>query len=105
MKKVEEHKHWWWGENKQWHSEEETLIKLSFPRCFIRYNIGEAYFSSFEDFYGNIAEVQWLDGEKPSKKVQTEIFIEAWNFLAIEERLLEEDMEDIEIDEWEEGYD
>jgi hypothetical protein len=28
--------------------------------------------------------------------VQHEIMIEAWNFLAIEERLLEEDLEDIE---------
>ena len=29
-------------------------------------------------------------------KKKQEIFIEAWNFLAIEERLLEEDLEDID---------
>jgi len=29
--------------------------------------------------------------------------IEAWNFLAIEERLLEEDLADLELDEWEEN--
>ena len=102
MKKIEEHKYWWWGENHQWYDGEETLIKMSFPRCFIRYKLSEAYFASFDEFIGKIAEIQWIDGEKPSKKEQEKILIEAWNFLAIEERLLEEDMADIEIDEWEE---
>jgi hypothetical protein len=31
----------------------------------------------------------------PSEKEQQKILIEAWNFLAIEERLLEDDLEDI----------
>ncbi len=96
MKKFEEHKHYWWGENRQHHDGEETIIKMSFPRCFIRYTLNDAYFADFEEFYSNIAEVQWIDGEKPSAKEQERIMIEAWNFLAIEERLLEEDLEDLE---------
>ena len=98
MDKIEAHKHWWWGENKQWFPEDETLIRMDFPRCFIRYNLGDAYFASFEEFYESIAEVQWMDGEKPSKRVQEQIMTEAWNFLAIEERLLEEDLENIDLD-------
>lgn len=98
MKKFEEHKHYWWGENHQHHHGEETIIKMSFPRCFIRYKLNDAYFASYEEFYGNIAEVQWFDGDKPSEKEQERIMMEAWNFLAIEERLLQEDMEDIDED-------
>ena len=98
MEKIEEHKYWWWGENRQWYPGEETLIRLQFPRCFIRYKLGDAYFASFDDFYNRIAEVQWLDGKRPSKKEQEEILIEAWNFLAIEEYILEDDMANFEID-------
>lgn len=98
MRKIEAHKHYWWGENHQHHHGEETIIKMSFPRVFIRYKLNEAYFASFEEFYNNIAEVQWFDGDEVSEKQKQEIFIEAWNFLAIEERLLEEDLEDIDDD-------
>jgi hypothetical protein len=99
MKKIEAHKHYWLGENHQHFKGEETIFKLSFPRVFIRYKLNEAYFAKFEEFYNNIAEVQWIDGEIPNKNVQHEILIEAWNFLAIEERILEQDLEDIENDE------
>jgi len=70
MKRIEAHKYWWLGENKQWFPDEETLIRLNYPRCFIRYKLEDAYFASFEDFFDCIAEVQWLDGEKPSIKEQ-----------------------------------
>lgn len=98
MKKVESHKHYWWGENHQHFEGQESIFKLSEPRVFIRYNVGEAYFVDFEEFYQSIAEVQWIDG-KPSEKEQMGILTDAWNFLAIEERLLEQDLEDLEIDE------
>lgn len=97
MKKIEAHKHWWLGENKQHFPEQESLMRLADPRVFIRYVVKDAYFATFEQFYESIAEVQWIDG-KPDKKEQNKILIEAWNFLAIEERLLEEDMLDIEND-------
>ena len=89
-------KHFFWGENKLFFPDEEYVIKLSFPRMFVRYSVGDAYFASFEEFYDNIAEVQWFDGDEISEKKKQEIFIEAWNFLAIEERLLEEDLEEME---------
>lgn len=98
MRKIEAHKHYWWGENHQHFDGEETIIKMSYPRVFIRYKLNDSYFASFEDFYKNIAEVQWFDGDEVSEKKKQEIFIEAWNFLSIEERLLEEDLEDIDFD-------
>jgi hypothetical protein len=100
MKKFEAHKHYWWGENCQHYPGQETIIKMSFPRVFIRYEVGDAYFASYEEFYNSIAEVQWFDGDELSEKKKEEILIEAWNFLAIEERLLEEDLEDIEDDDF-----
>lgn len=57
-----------------------------------------ALFASFEVFFGNIAEVQWIDGEVPDKKTQEQIFIEAWNFLCLEERILEEELGDMDDD-------
>jgi len=98
MKKVEEHKDWWLGENRQHFKGQETLIKLSFPRCMIRYKLEDAYFTDFDQWKDQIAEIQWIDGEQPSKKEQEKIITEGWNFLAIEEQILEEDMTDIEID-------
>jgi hypothetical protein len=98
MKKFKAHKHYWWGENHQHHEGQETIIKMSFPRVFIRYEVGDAYFATYEEFYNSIAEVQWFDGDELSDKKKEEILIEAWNFLAIEERLLEEDLEDIDDD-------
>ncbi|MDR0835939.1 MAG: hypothetical protein LBN11_05095 [Tannerella sp.] len=100
MQKIEAHKYWWWGENHQHFPDEETLIRLAFPRVFIRYKLADAYFASFREFYDSIAEVQWIDGTdtKPSEQEQAEILVEAWNFLAIEERILEEDLEDIDLD-------
>ena len=98
MKKIEAHKHYWWGENHQHWDGEETIIKMNFPRCFIRYKLNDAYFASYEEFYNNIAEVQWLDGVKPSENEQEYIMLEAWNFLAIEELLLKDDLDNINDD-------
>jgi hypothetical protein len=96
MKRIEAHKHYWWGENHQHFDGEETIIKMSYPRVFIRYKLSDAYFADFDEFYNSIAEVQWFDGDEVSEKKKMEIFIEAWNFLAIEERLLEEDLKDMD---------
>ena len=98
MKKIEAHKHYWWGENHQHYPEQNTIIKMNDPRLFIRYNVGDAMFADFEDFYSSIAEVQWIDF-KPNEREQKQILTEAWNFLCIEERILEDDLEEIELDE------
>jgi len=71
---------------------QEAIIKLSYPRVFIRYKVSEAYFSSYQQFYQSIAVVEWLDGEKPTDEDEVQkIFTDCWNYLALEERKLEED--------------
>ena len=95
----EKFKNFFWGENKLFFPDEEFVIKLSYPRVFVRYNVGESYFSSFDEFFNSIAEVQYIDGKRPSEKEQQEILTDIWNYIALEERILENDITDIRIDE------
>lgn len=104
MKQIEAHKHYWLGENKQCHPEHEIIIRLADPRVFIKYRVDLAMFADYEEFIEHIAEVQWIDG-KPDKFTQEKILTEAWNFLCIEERILEEDIERMEDEEDDEYYD
>lgn len=92
MKKIESHRHFVLGENKQWFPDEEFIIHLNEPRCFIRYKLEAAFGTTYNEFIGSIAEIQWIDG-KPSKEAIELTIIDAWNFLAIEERILENDIE------------
>ena len=86
------------GENKICFPDEEFIIKMDEPRCQIRYKLNDGYFADYDEFFHNIAEVQWIDGIKPSDNEQEEILTMAWNFLAIEERLLEQDLDEIDFD-------
>lgn len=95
MKKVEAHKHFILGENKQWFPNEDFIIHLAEPRCFIRYRNSLAMFAQYDEFYNSIAEVQWIDG-KPEKSLIDQVLIDAWNFLCIEDRILEDDLEGLE---------
>lgn len=71
------------------------VIKLSFPRCFIRYNSREGYFTTFEEWANHIIVLDWLDPkDKPtSQKEIDNILTDIWNFIALseeeEERLFE----------------
>lgn len=60
------------------------IVKLSFPRLFLRFKYDEAgYFSSFENWKENIVILNWLDPQdKPKYDSEIdEILLEAWNFL------------------------
>lgn len=92
----EDYKHYVIGENKLCFPDHEYIIKLDFPRVYIKYKLTEAYFADYDEFYNGITEVQWLDGDKPSKEKQEEILINAYNFLAIDERLLENNFDDLD---------
>lgn len=97
---LEEFKHYVWGENRVVFPDYEFIIKLTEPRVYIKYKLSEAYFSNFEEFYKSIAEVQWIDGVRPSEAEQKVILINMWNYLALEERLLEQDLENMEDDDF-----
>lgn len=86
--------HWLWGENKLREDEPEYLVNLEYG-VSIRFDMGDAYSASFEEFYESIADVQFLSGERPSDEKLEELLTDAWNYLCHEERKLEEmDFED-----------
>jgi hypothetical protein len=77
-------KNYYLGTNKLFFPEYEFVIKLSFPRVFVRYKFAKGYYSDFEKFFENVAEVQYLEGEKPSKLEEQHIMNDIWNFLSME---------------------
>jgi hypothetical protein len=98
MQTFDSHRHFWLGENHQHFPGQEVIFKLSFPRVFIRYEVDRAIFADFDEFFASIAEVQWIDGERPDDATQLQILADAWNFLCIEEQILERDMRENEED-------
>ena len=80
----DEFKNLYIGKNSLFFPEFEFVIKLSFPRVFVRYKITEGYYSDFDKFFSNIAEIQYLDGKKPSKYEQNRIMTDVWNYITME---------------------
>lgn len=99
MTRTEEYKDYWLGVNAQYYIDELTIIKMSYPRCFIRLKLSGEYCSGMAGFYSEIVEVQWFDGDRPIQEEQNRIMVEAWNFLLIEKQIMENKM--AEIDEFE----
>ena len=77
-------KNYYLGRNTLFYSDYEFVIKLSFPRVFVRYKITEGYYTDFNKFFNNIAEVQYLEGERPSETVQQQILDEIWNYITMD---------------------
>lgn len=91
--------HFYIAENQLCHPGHEFILHMVEPRCFIKYKLADGYFASYEEFYGSVADVQWIDGERPDKHTQDRILTDAWNFLALDEARLEEDLTDIDDEE------
>jgi hypothetical protein len=92
--------HFVWGENNISSPEQQTyIIKLDAPPVSIRFDYSQGMFATFEEFYDSIADVQFFSNERPSKEKVDKILIDAWNFMALEERKLDEDLDEMEEDE------
>lgn len=63
-----------------------AIIKLSYPRLFLRFSYQDGYFISYEDWKDEIIVTEWLDGERPNEEEQEDILTDCWNFLALTER-------------------
>ncbi len=94
----EKFRNYFWGENNLFFPDEEFVIKLSYPRIFVRYKVGDGYFANFDEFFENIAEVQYIDGERPSEEEQNRLLIDIWNYIGLEERRLEGNLNDVDFD-------
>lgn len=99
----ENYKHFVWGENNISQDRQQTyIIKLDHPACSIRFDYSEGMFAGFEEFYNHIADVQFFTGDRPEEEEVKEILIDAWNFMGLEEKRLDEwenQMEDYDEDE------
>ncbi|MCU4156822.1 hypothetical protein J1N10_12610 [Carboxylicivirga sp. A043] len=71
------------GTNNLFFPEYEFVIKLSFPSVFVRFKRTEGYYTNFNKFFNSVAEVQYLDGIKPSKIEEQQILNEIWDFLTL----------------------
>jgi len=91
-----------WAENKVTHPDYEYIIHLAEPRCFIKFPVELAMFSTFDEFFNSIAEVQWIDGAEtaPSGRDLEEFLTTAWNYLCLEERILDDDLRNMEDDDF-----
>lgn len=88
--------HWLWGNNFIREDEPSYLINLELG-VSIRFNYEESYAAGFEEFKNNIADVQFLNNDRPDDIEH--ILIDAWNYLAIEERISDGlDLDDINFE-------
>ena len=72
------------GDFKNYYIGRNSLIKLSFPRVFVSYKLTEGYYSDFDKFFSNIADVQYLEGKRPSEFEHNQIITDIWNFITME---------------------
>ena len=79
----------------------EFIVKLDEPRCIMQYELSDENFfeSDFQTFVDCIADIQFIDG-RPPERIVNEILELMFNFLCLEEKRLEEEIADEEIDQW-----
>lgn len=78
------------SENILLYPDQLAIIKLTYPRLFLSFNYSDSLFLSYEDWKANHTTLQWLDGEKPSDDEIEYILTECWNFLALDEKMNDE---------------
>jgi hypothetical protein len=77
-------KNYYIGKNTLFSPEYEFVVKLSFPRVFVRYKLTEGYYYDFDKFFKNVAEVLYLEGHRPSENEQQQILNDIWNYITME---------------------
>ena len=96
----EQYTAFFWAENRVTHPGYEYIIHLDDPRCMIKFHLADAMFTTYEEFYESVAEVQWLDGPNsaPAGAELEEFMCRAWNYLALEEEILDRDLDEMDED-------
>jgi transposase len=89
--KPEKFKNYYLGTNSLFFPEYEFVIKLSYPRVFVRYKRSSGYYTDLEKFFQNVAEVQYLEGKKPPKSEERQILNDIWNFITMEKSTNQDD--------------
>lgn len=94
----ERFKHFFICENRLLFPDEEFIIHMAFPRCFIRFDRGGGMTTDYDAFFHSIADVQWMDGDEVDRRERDRVLRDAWNFLALDERAQEDDLDDLDED-------
>ncbi|MGW8317107.1 MAG: hypothetical protein ACWGNV_16035 [Bacteroidales bacterium] len=89
--KPDRFKNFYIGRNSLFFPGYEFVIKLSFPRVFVKYRLAEGYYSDFDKFFDTVAEVQYLEGTRPSENEQQRILNDIWNYLTMEKSQKQDD--------------
>lgn len=76
------------SENLTLYPDQLAIMKLTYPRLFLRFNYPDSHFLNFEDWKANHVEISWIDpNDKPESDAEIEYnLIECWNFLCLHER-------------------
>lgn len=82
-------KHWVWGDNVLSNPDLLYLINLEYG-VMVKFAHADAMWASYEEFANDIADVQFLNGVRPDEATVERLTVDAWNFLAICERIDEE---------------
>lgn len=82
MSKYAEYYHWVLGENILLDDSPTYLINLEHG-VSIRIDYKASYFATYEDFKEDIADLQFLTGQRPAEEALDAILTDAWNFLAL----------------------
>lgn len=75
-----------------------AITKLSPPAVFVRFDYGDSYFASFDEFVKSLTIVEWIGGEIPDDDEREAILTDCWNFLAEHEAEEENRFEDFADD-------
>lgn len=80
---------WWYCDNIIDHPEQVALLHMGFPRIFILMrNYDVAYWADFDKWRNDLVEIIFLDPrdkDNTTDKKLTELLIDGWNFLSLEE--------------------
>jgi len=90
----QEFKNYYLGRNGLFFPGFEFIVKLSYPRVFVKFKKTEGYYTDFDKFFKNVAEVQYLEGKRPSESEQQQILNDVWNFITMEKGSIHDDYVD-----------
>lgn len=91
--------HWFIGDNNIRADRPQYIANMDIG-IVIRFEENEvSLFADFDEFYNGIADVQFIYGNRPDKDRMQRILIDAYNYMIIEDRILEQDLEDLDLEE------
>lgn len=98
-KLLERTRNWWYCDNIVTNKGEIGLLHMGFPRLFILIrDEKDAYFSSYEEFALNVAEVNFFDSCDREEADMEQLLTDAWNFMLLQEQEEERICEEIDND-------